>query len=167
MTAPHGTGLLYVHRDRIADLWPLMAAPEPRGDDIRKFEEIGTHPSANRLAISEAVTIFESLGAERKAVRMRYLRDRWAKRLASDSRVHFAAKLDETNSCGFTTMSIDGIDPDALSKHLWHHHRIVVVPISGFGINGIRVSPNVYTTTGEVDMFSRAVEAVLANGLPA
>ena len=76
--APHGTGLLYVKKDRIPDLWPLMAAPERMDDDVRKYEEIGTHPAANYLAIGEALTFHQSLGPERKEARLRYPRDYWA-----------------------------------------------------------------------------------------
>lgn len=81
LSAPIGTGFLYVKREKIKNLWPLMAAPDPRKDDIRKFEEIGTHPTAPRLAIAEALAFYEGLGPERKEARLRYLRDRWYKRL--------------------------------------------------------------------------------------
>ncbi|MEE8278717.1 MAG: aminotransferase class V-fold PLP-dependent enzyme, partial [Thermoanaerobaculia bacterium] len=79
--APHGTGLLFVRREKIPGLWPLMAAPDAMDDDIRKFEEIGTHPAANTLAIAEALTFHQGLGPSRKEARMIYLRDRWARRL--------------------------------------------------------------------------------------
>jgi selenocysteine lyase/cysteine desulfurase len=59
--APHGTGMLYVRRDRIAGLWPLMPAPAELDRDVRKFEEIGTHPAANHLAIAEALTFHEGI----------------------------------------------------------------------------------------------------------
>lgn len=165
-TAPHGTGFLYVRRERIADLWPLMAAPEPRGDDIRKFEEIGTHPAANRLAIAEALTLYDAIGPQRKEARLRWLRDRWARRLAADKRVKFATRLDAAHSCAFTTMSIEGVDPAALCTHLWNKHRIIVVHIDHPLVKGVRVSANVYTTPEEIDLFCDAVEQVLATGIP-
>ena len=77
--APHGTGFLYVRREKINDLWPLMAAPDEMDGDIRKFEEIGTHPAANYLAIAEALTFHEGLGADRKEARLVYLRNRWGR----------------------------------------------------------------------------------------
>ena len=55
--APHGTGFLYVRRSKIRRLWPLMAAPAEMDDNIRKFEEIGTHPAANHNAIAEALRL--------------------------------------------------------------------------------------------------------------
>ncbi|MEX1055658.1 MAG: aminotransferase class V-fold PLP-dependent enzyme, partial [Rhodothermales bacterium] len=59
--APHGTGLLFVRREKIADLWPLTAAPDTMDDNIRKYEEIGTHPAANYLAVAEALTFHEGI----------------------------------------------------------------------------------------------------------
>jgi selenocysteine lyase/cysteine desulfurase len=166
LTAPHGTGFLYVRRDKIEGLWPLMAAVEPRSADIRKFEEIGTHPAANRLAIAEALVLHNGIGPERKAARLRYLRDRWAQRLGQDSRVRFLAKPDAVHTCGFTTMSIEGVAPAELVSHLWSKHRVVVIAIDFDNVQGVRVSPNVYTTPREIDLFADAVEDVLANGLP-
>src|SRR5690606_30261961 len=85
--APHGTGLLYVKRDKIKDLWPLMAAAESQDEDIRKFEEIGTHPAANYLAIGEAVTFHEGIGSARKEARLKYLNDYWIDQIIDDENV--------------------------------------------------------------------------------
>lgn len=168
LTAPHGTGLLYVRKDRIGSLWPLMAAQHPRSDNIRKFEEIGTHPAANQLAIAEAVTFHNAIGSARKLARLRYLRDRWAKRIAGDKRVSFLANPDEVNCGGFVTFSIDGIEHEKLQAHLWEKHKIFTVYVALEGkFRGIRVSPNVYTTVDEIDAFSAVLEGVLSNGLPA
>lgn len=166
MTCPHGTGFLYVRQDKIESLWPLMAAPEPRGKDIRKFEEIGTHPIANKLAICEAVTLHNAIGPQRKEARLRHLRDRWAQRLMQDKRMKLYAKLDPRHSCGVSTFTIQGVDNGKLVEHLWNKHRIIAVHIDHAQIKGIRVTPNVYTTLEEIDMFCAAVEDVLAKGLP-
>jgi isopenicillin-N epimerase len=167
LTAPIGTGFLYVRQDKIEPLWPLMAAAEPRSGDIRKFEEIGTHPAANRLAISEALTFHNAIGPRRKEARLRYLRDCWAKRLTQDKRVKLLVRLDPQHSCGLTTFTIEGIDNVKLVEHLWNRHRIYTIAIDHEVVKGIRVTPNVYTTPEEIDMFCEAVEDVLANGLPA
>ena len=99
--APIGTGFLYVRKDKIKKIWPLMAAPPAMDNDIRKFEEIGTHPAANHNAIAAAIEFHRGLGAERKAARLRWLRDRWARRLlAADSRVKVLTPLNDTESCG-------------------------------------------------------------------
>ena len=164
--APHGTGLLYVRRDKIADLWPLMAAPDKMDDDVRKFEEIGTHPAANYLAIAEALTFHQGIGAERKAARLVWLRDRWAKRLLEDDRVSLHTSLEPGFACGIATVQIDGIDSIELAEHLWRDHRILVVGIKHAEFEGIRVSPSIYTTTEEIDRFVDAMERVIRDGLP-
>lgn len=166
MTAPHGTGLLYVRKSQIAGLWPLMAAEKPQSDNIRKFEEIGTHPAANRLAIAEAITLYETIGAQRKFERMCYLRRRWADRIGGDKRVRFFAKQDSANCGGFVTFAIDDVDMRKLADLLWTQHKIFTVAIDYAGVMGIRVSPNVYTTLPEVDQFAEVIEDVMANGLP-
>ena len=164
--APHGTGLLYVRADRIENLWPLMAADEKLDADIRKFEEIGTHPAANTLAIAEAMTFHRSVGDERKAARLRYLRDRWALRLTGYSdQVRLHTSLRPAFSCGIATVQIEGTDSGDLSAWLLRRHGIVVTPIRHEQFEGIRVSPSVYTTPEEIDRFSTAMEAAVRNGL--
>ena len=165
--APHGTGLLYVARDKIPGLWPLMAAPDTMDDDIRKFEEIGTHPAANYVAIAEALTFHQGIGAERKAARMVWLRDRWARRLLEHDRVRLHTSLEPGFACGIATVQIDGVDSLELAEHLWRAHRILVVGIQHDEFEGIRVSPSIYTTSEEIDRFGDAMERVIRNGLPA
>lgn len=166
--APHGTGLLYVRRERIPEVWPLMAAPETMDGDIRKFEEIGTHPAANTLAIGEALTFHQGLGGERKAARLVYLRNHWAQRLlhASD-RVRLHTSLRPGLACGIATVEVEGVDPGALAGYLWSRHRILVTSIDHPEFRGVRISPSVYTTLEELDRFCEAVEGVIRRGLPA
>ncbi len=165
--APHGTGLLYVRRDKIENLWPMMAAEEKQGSDIRKFEEIGTHPAANYLAIAEALTFHNGIGPKRKAARLRYLTRYWAERLLQHDRVRLHTSLQPEFSCGLANVEIEGVDSVELSNHLWRDYRILVTPIQHAEFQGIRVTPAVYTTLEELDRFSDAMEGVIRNGLPA
>ncbi len=166
MSAPIGTGFLYVRKSKIANLWPLMAAPPEKREDIRKFEEIGTHPTAPRLAIAEALTFYEGIGAERKAARLRYLRDRWAKRLMGQKGVRLYTNLDPKHSCAIGTVGIEGIKAGDLNKFLFDKKKILTTPIVHEQIDGLRVTPNTYTTLSEVDAFCDAMETVIAKGLP-
>jgi selenocysteine lyase/cysteine desulfurase len=165
LTGPMGTGFLYVAKSRIPDLWPMMAAGTTQNNDIRKFEEIGTHPAANHNAIAEAITFHEMIGVERKAARFRYLRKRWTDRLAGIPKVHFHTNLNPEHSCAITTVEIEGITPGDLGGWLLTKHGIYVVGIGGPGFNGIRVTPNVYSTVNEVDRFAAAMEIAATKGI--
>lgn len=165
--APHGTGFLYVRRSKIGKVWPLFAAEAKQDQDIRKFEEIGTHPAANHNAIAEALVFHHGIGIERKAARLRYLRDRFLRRLGESPRVRVHTSFDPAMSCGIGNLQVVGVDSVKLAKHLFDRHRIIVVPIQYPDFEGLRVTPCVYTTLDEVDRFTEAVEQVIAHGLPA
>jgi selenocysteine lyase/cysteine desulfurase len=167
LAAPHGTGLLYVKRDKIAGLWPLMAAADTQKADIRKFEEIGTHPAANALAIAEALTFHQGIGPARKLARLVHLRDLWAKRLGTSDRVRFHTSLAPGFAGGIATVEVEGVDSKKLAAWLWDAHKIFVVAIDHEDVKGIRVSPSVYTTPEEIERFCVAMEGVIADGLPA
>jgi len=173
LLAPTGTGLLYVRKDRIAETWPLQAAPDRQNTDIRKFEAIGTHPAGLRAAIAEALAFHQAIGAERKAARLRYLTMRWANALRSNPRVKFYSSMAPGETWGLALVGIEGVDARALTQFLMDKYRIVVVSIvSGelpgpqFPYQGLRITPNVYTRLEEIDTFVEAMQDVLKNGLP-
>ncbi len=164
--APIGTGFLYVRRDRIKSLWPLMAGGVEQEDNIRKYEEIGTHPAANHNAISLAVAFHRSIGAERKIARLRFLRDRWARQvLASSDRAHMITKIGPTESGAIGVLAIDGMDMGKLGAWLLDKHHIVTTPMVTDEFQGIRITPSIYTTLEEVDLFADRVSLAIRNGM--
>ena len=166
--APIGTGFLYVRKEKQKTIWPLMAAPPALDENIRKYEEIGTHPAANHNAIAVALAFHRGIGAGRKAARLRFLRDRWARRLAAaDPRVKILTPLNDTDACGIGFVHVEGIDTEKLQAHLWEKHRIMTTPIVHPEFNGLRITPNVYTMPDEVDVFCARMEQILKQGLPA
>jgi selenocysteine lyase/cysteine desulfurase len=173
LLAPTGTGLLYVRRENIAKAWPLQAANERQTNNIRKFEAIGTSPAAPKAAINEALAFHQAVGAERKAERLRYLTLRWANRLKANPRVKIYSSLEPGQTWGLAYMGVEGLDARQLSAFLWDKYRIIAnamvqgdLPGQRYPYQGIRVTPNVYTTLEEIDTFSAAVEDALKNGLP-
>jgi len=164
--APKGTGLLYVKRDKIEKIWPLMAAEKRQATDIRKFEEIGTHSAAPKLAIGEAIMFHYGIGAKRKEARLRYLSRYWMNKLKDLPNVQFHTSFDENQSCGIANIEIVGIDPAALQSYLMEKHKIFTVAILHDEFKGIRVTPNVYTTLKELDRFCDVMERVAKTGLP-
>jgi len=164
--APKGTGLLYVKREKIEKLWPLMAADKSEVKDIRKFEEIGTHSAAPKLAIGEAILFHNGIGPKRKETRLRYLSRYWMNTLKDLPNVRFHTSFDEHQSCGIANVEIVDIDPGALGTYLFDKHRIFVTPIIHDEFKGLRITPNVYTTLNELDRFCDVMETVAKKGLP-
>ena len=163
--APIGTGMLYVKKSKIEKIWPMYAAPPEMNANIRKFEEIGTHPASQRNAITEALDFHDSIGAERKAERFRYLRKRWSNRLRDLPGVKILNSEDPEQSCAIGFISIDGFDAPKLSAYLWSKYRIWTVAIVTPGeYSGLRITPNVYTTMEEIDTFSNVMEKIIKNG---
>jgi isopenicillin-N epimerase len=167
LLAPIGTGFLYVRKAKQKEIWPLMAAPADMNENIRKYEEIGTHPAANHNAIAAALAFHQSIGDVRKAARLRHLRNRWAKPLEQLSkRVTIWTPLeDDHSSCAIGLVGIEGIKPGKLSEHLFAEHKILTVAIEHKDFSGIRVTPNVYTTLAEIDAFTDAMRRVVAKGI--
>lgn len=163
--APIGTGALYVRKNKIAKIWPLMAAPDTMNDNIRKFEEIGTHPASQRNAVTEALDFHDSIGPERKAERFRYLRKRWSNELRELPGVKILNSEDPEQSCAIGFISVPAIDAHKLADHLWNKHRIWTVAITTPGeYDGLRITPNVYTTLEEIDTFTAVMSKIIKNG---
>ena len=166
LLVPIGAGFLYVRKDKQKKLWPLMAAAPEQDENIRKYEEIGTHPAANHNAISAALAFHRAIGAERKIARLRWLRDRWAKRLvAENDRVQVLTPLDSPYSGGIGLFTVAGMDMAKLNGWLWEKHRIVNTHIGHPEFTGLRITPNVYTTPDEIDIFAEKVLEAIKKGM--
>ncbi|RPI69729.1 MAG: aminotransferase class V-fold PLP-dependent enzyme [Ignavibacteriae bacterium] len=160
-SGPIGTGMLYVRKDRIKEIWPLMAAPESMDDNIRKFEEIGTHSAGMHNALSEAVQFQRAIGIERKSARLRQLHRVWIDQMAAYDNVSFLTDLsNDRNQCGVRLVSIMDMDHGKLSEWLLSRHHIFTVAIGHDQFKGLRVTPNVYTTINEMERFARAMKIV-------
>ena len=158
---PIGTGMLYVKKDMISSVWPLMGAPKEMDANIRKFEEIGTHPAAVHNALIESISFHKALGIERKAARLRYLHSIWTDQLEKIESVHFLTNIkDVDNKCGLRLVHIQGTDPGKLSAYLLDKHRIFTVAIVHDEFKGLRVAPSVYTTVSEIERFADAMKMV-------
>ena len=164
--APKGTGMLYVKRDKISKIWALMASEDRNKNDIRKFEEIGTHSAAMRLAIGEAILFHNAIGGKRKEERLRYLSRYWMNKLKDIPKVGFNTSFDPQQSCAIANFKIDGIDPVAIGSYLMSKHKIITTPIVHDEFTGIRITPNVYTTLWELDRFCEIVADIAKKGLP-
>lgn len=164
LLAPFGTGFLYVPKANIRKFWPLQASAAANDDNIRKFEEVGTMPAAPRLAIADALAFHRAIGAERKAARLRYLTMRWVNALKGHPRIQILSNVEPGQTWGLAMVGIEGLEPTKISSYLFDKYRIIVMaamtgelPAQRFDYAGIRVTPNIYTTLGEIDTFVTAM----------
>jgi selenocysteine lyase/cysteine desulfurase len=166
MHAPIGTGFLYVRRDKIKSLWPMMAGGVEQEGDIHKYEEIGTHPAANHNAIAVAIAFNRGIGIDRKIARLRYLRDRWANQLlAASDRVKMITEIGPAKSGAIGVANIDGMDMAKLGGWLNAQHHIITTPMVTDEFSGIRITPNIYTSVEEIDLFADRVKKAIRQGL--
>ncbi|MET0625075.1 MAG: aminotransferase class V-fold PLP-dependent enzyme [Pyrinomonadaceae bacterium] len=164
--APKGTGMLYVRRDKIAKIWPLLAAEKSQDADIRKFEETGTRSAAQRLAIGEALLFHQGVGPERKEARLRLLARHWMNQLKNEPNVRFNTSFDDRQSCALANVHVEGTEPGALCDYLFARHKIFATPIVHDEFKGVRITPSVYTTLKELDRFCEVMTNVARKGLP-
>ncbi|TAK62352.1 MAG: aminotransferase class V-fold PLP-dependent enzyme, partial [Bacteroidetes bacterium] len=164
--APKGTGLLFVKKDKIEKIWPLMAADKTQKTDIRKFEEIGTHSAAMRLAIGDAILFHKGIGPKRKEERLRYLSRYWMNQLKDLPNIRFNTSWKANQSCGIANVEITDVDTAALQAYLMDKHKIFTVAIIHDEFKGLRITPNVYTTLHELDRFVSVMTDVAKKGLP-
>jgi isopenicillin-N epimerase len=169
LMAPIGTGFLYVRRNKIKSTWPLQAGSVEQEDDIRKFEEVGTHPAANHNAIAVALAFHRSIGAERKIARLRYLRNRWANRVVAESggRAKMLTPIGPNESGAIGVVAVDGLPIDKLRGWLLSKHKVVTTPLLHEEFHGLRVTPSVYTTLEEVDRFAELMISAMKRGISA
>ncbi|MFQ6037148.1 MAG: aminotransferase class V-fold PLP-dependent enzyme [Candidatus Aminicenantales bacterium] len=173
MMAPIGTGFLYVKKEKIPKIWPLFPAPDPLSDDIRKFEHVGTQPEYLKLAVGDALAFHHGIGGKRKEERFRYLRNYWAKALERLPEVRILTSYDPEQSCGIGTFTVANMDMAKLAQVLFDKHKIYTISINvppaekdGEPVQSIRVTPSIYTTLRELDVFIEAVTHYVKNGLP-
>jgi selenocysteine lyase/cysteine desulfurase len=173
LCAPIGTGMLYIRRDKIGKVYPLVPAANPRdksfNEKITKFQDVGTHSAAMALAISEALAFHNGIGSKRKEERLRYLTRYWASRIEKLPDAHFFTSFAPEMSCGLATFEMASIDSNALHRYLRSQMievQVMSSPITAPEIRGVRVTPNVYTTLDELDYFCEVIEKVAKQGLP-
>lgn len=155
---PLGAGILHVRRDKIAALWPMFADSSVADEDIRKLNHTGTHPVATDLAIQDAIRFHESIGIERKTARLQYLQRYWTAQVRHHPNIVLNTPEDPARSCAIANVGISGITPAELAKTLFSNYKIFTVAIDAPPVQGIRVTPHVYTTTAELDLFVKALK---------
>ncbi len=164
--APKGTGMLFIKKEKISKILPLMAADVKQVTDIRKFEEIGTNSIAIKLAIGEAIAFTNGIGLKRKEARLRFLSRYWMNALKNEKNIYFNTSFDDSMSCAIGNFGVKGVDPAEIGAFLHSKHKIFTTSIIHDEFKGIRVTPNLYTTTQELDRFCGIMLTIARNGIP-
>jgi selenocysteine lyase/cysteine desulfurase len=158
LSAPLGSGLLVVKKEKIAKIWPLLAEHDREPDDIARLNHIGTHPVATDLAIGDAIDYLDIIGLERKEKRLRYLQRYWSDKLREIPNIVVNTPIDEHRSCGIANVGIKTMKPKEVAEALLEKHGIYTVGVDYANVKGCRITPNVYTTTKELDSFIDAMK---------
>jgi selenocysteine lyase/cysteine desulfurase len=162
LSAPIGSGMMWIKRDKIEKIWPLTCYDDPRSKDIRKFEALGTRSFPIEQGIGEAINFHEAIGSKRKQERIFYLKNYWATRAQNIPGVKLHTSLDPRFSCAICGVSIEGITPHNLMTALFDRYKIHTVGIEYEKIHCIRVTPHVYTTIADLDKFVNAMSEISA-----
>ena len=158
LATPLGAGLLYVNRNNTHKIWPLLANGNTNKNDINRLNHIGTHPVHTDLAISNSIDYTNWIGMKKKEKRMRYLQRYWSDKLRSIENVIVNTPEDLNRSCGIGNVGLSNMSPSAMSKVLFEKYKIFTVAIDYANVKGCRISPNIFTTTNELDQFIIAVQ---------
>lgn len=162
LSAPLGSGMLYVKKEKIDSVWPLFAERDLEPNDMGRLNHIGTHPVHNDLAILNAIEYQNTLGLERKAARLKYLQHYWTSQLRDHPGVSVNTPAELSRHGGIGNVGVDRIEPGDLADSLMNDYRIFTAGIDRPGVRGVRVTPNVYTTTDELDALVSAIKQLSA-----
>ncbi len=160
--APIGSGVLYVRKEKIKNIYPMFAVDNPLKDDIRKFEALGTRPFFIEQAIGKAIEFHEMIGAERKEKRLHYLKNYWMEKVKGLPGVKLNTSLNPKWGCAIGNVGVEGRKPGELDSFLMDKYKVHTVAIEWENIKGVRVTPNVYTTTKQLDVLVEGITAFLA-----
>jgi selenocysteine lyase/cysteine desulfurase len=160
LSAPFGTGMLYVKKEKIGGLWPLFPNQLFDTDDVRKFEWMGTRSIPTEAGIATALEFHRAVGSERKAARLRYLKNYWAQKAAQIPGVKIHTSFKDEFSGALALFSVEGKKPSEVERHLMDKHRIYVVAIEWENISGVRVTPHIYTTLDDLDRLVKGIAEI-------
>lgn len=157
LSAPIGSGMLWIKKEKIAKIWPLICNDNPNGADIRKFETLGTRSFPIEQGIGEAIQFHQAIGSKRKEERIRYLKNYWANKAMQIPGVKIHTSLKDEWSCAICGVSVNGLTPAELDQKLFNTYKIHTVGIVWENISCVRVTPHVYTTLNDLDTLVQAL----------
>ncbi|MCX8473428.1 MAG: aminotransferase class V-fold PLP-dependent enzyme [Sediminibacterium sp.] len=163
LSVPLGEGLLYIHESKIPKIWPNFAPFEYTANDIRSINHIGTHAVHSDLAILTAIDYYLKIGPQRKENRLRFLQQYWTNQVRQVKNISVNTPIESARACGIANVGINNLKPKDLAQILFEKYKVYTVAIDSFNVHGVRVTPQVYTTLKELDIFVSALKDLAAN----
>lgn len=160
LCAPFGSGIMYIKKNKIKNVWALLSSVDPQGDDIKKFESLGTRSFASEMAIGTAIDFHNVIGGKRKEARLRYLKDYWANKAVKLPKSKLVTSLKPQYSCAIANVGFEGWQAQQIEGRLFDRYKIHTVSIIHEKINGIRITPNVYTTIQDLDFLVKGLTEI-------
>ncbi len=165
LCAPFGTGMLYVKKEKIKNIWALLSDNQPDGDNIRKFESLGTRSFPIELSISHAIDFHQVIGIQRKEARLRYLKNYWVEKVIQNPKIRMYTSLKPEFSCGLAAFGIEGIKPGDITTRLMSKYKIHTTSMVIDNVEAVRITPHVFTTTYELDRLVTGILDIAENGI--
>lgn len=162
LSAPIGSGMMWIKQEHISKIWPLLGNGDPRSTNIRKFETLGTRSFPIEQGIGEAINFQLAIGSKRKEERVRYLKNYWAEQVINTPKVSIKTSLKAPYSCAICGVHIEGMSPADLGRTLFSKYKIHTVAIEYESVKCVRVTPHVYTRLPELDKFAKAIKEIAA-----
>jgi selenocysteine lyase/cysteine desulfurase len=155
--APFGTGALVIKKNKISNVWPLLSDWEPKSSDIRKFELLGARSFPAEMAVLDAIVFHQNIGLEKINNRFNYLKNYWVEQVKTLKGFRLHTSLKPDSSGAMATFSIDGLKAQEIADFLFDTDGLHVGLIDWNGLNGIRISPHLYTSLDELDRLALAL----------
>ena len=161
LCAPFGTGFMFIKKEKIKNVWALLSSNEPDGDNIRKFESLGTRSFAAEMAVHAALDFHQKIGNKRKENRLRFLKNYWCEKVKDLKGLSFYTSLKDEYSCCLATFAIEGMKAEDVASKLFINQKIHATTVLHEGLNGVRISPNVYTSIDELDVLVSGIKSLV------
>jgi selenocysteine lyase/cysteine desulfurase len=160
LSAPIGSGMLWVKKDKIKKVFPLIPNGSPDSEDIRKFENLGTRPFMIEQAVGVALNFHQNISTARKEARLRYLKDYWAKEAIKLPKIKMNTSLKADFSCALAHVGVEGMNASVLENELLSKFKIHTSPIKWEKLDGVRITPHVYTSPRDLDRLIEALKKI-------
>ena len=160
LCGPFGSGMMWIRKDKIPGIWPLLSNDVPDSDNIRKFESLGTRSFPTEMAIGYSLDLHNFIGSQRKQERLHFLKNYWMERVRDVRGIQFFTHPQPEWSCAIGNFGLQGLKASDINQQLFEKWKIHSVSIDREKINGVRITPNVYTTTDELDKLVRAIQSI-------